>query len=377
MGFQDGRRTRNDILVTRNRKDNIRHGAIVHHGTIHRVLAHDIRFGPKRGSQLSNFFLGTGNERGAGIDNGRNGAAVRIGTGRIRPGRDTVQGNLPIRGTQQFDIGQFIAFKLGRIVTAKRQFTRRIVTEVKTKNGLIHDVLGNGVFKDGRGSVNTDTGKAQTQNTIEFTQSIGHSQTTGVLNFTKPLARDNQIVRQADRFDREKARHGSGPVHDCKVGAVLLVSRTLVVVVLALLSKKGIAAVLAADLGDPEVGRARVKNDLKGLGRCPKRHDSKVLGIGVIVNDFGFLFQQGGRSVRGWQRRMTETLGRGGGGGLELTGPLVMRRHEFFVGTLVQLDRDRLGGSRDCRSGNDSSSSSEDGPERGCQDDKQPQQANA
>jgi len=73
--------------------------------------------------------------------------------------------------------------------------------------------------------------------------------------------------RSAERTEEAKGRdthlHRPTPILDLKLGAVLDVGHGVVVVVLAF-GGAGLGAVLG---GDPQVGRARVKNDLGGEGR--------------------------------------------------------------------------------------------------------------
>ena len=59
-------------------------------------------------------------------------------------------------------------------------------------------------------------------------------------------------------------------------------------IILVFLAKERVATVDAINLGDPEVGRSCVKDDLKGLWRFTYRNGTIVLCIGIVLDGFGF-----------------------------------------------------------------------------------------
>mmetsp|Transcript_1556 Transcript_1556/g.3151 ORF Transcript_1556/g.3151 Transcript_1556/m.3151 type:complete len:206 (-) Transcript_1556:278-895(-) len=188
-----------------------------------------------------------------------------------------------------------VTFKLGRIISSKRQFSWSIVSQVERKDGLIQLVLLEGILKDSCSPIDTDGGETQSKDSIKFAKGVGNSKTTSILDLTEPLSFNDNVIRDSDRILGEVTRHASTSVHDFEIGSILQVCRTSLVIILGLLSNEWKSTVFAANLGDPKIGRSSVKNDLEGLGRSSNGNGSIVLGVGIVLDGLGFSLLQGGR----------------------------------------------------------------------------------
>lgn len=336
LSLDNGILARNSVVLAIDGEDDV--GELVQRGTVHGVFPHNVGFGPNRGCQFGNLAAGTGNQRRPRVNNGRDGGAVGVGGGMVLARLDVSEGNLPVCGRNEFDVGEFVPFKLGGIVPAKGELAWGVVSQIKGEDGLINDVLRNGILKDGRSAVDADGRKAQSEDAVKLSKAVRHTQSAGVLYLPEPLSVDLEVIGQDDRVLRKVPGHAAGPVHDIKIRAVGLVCAGGFVIVLGLFSKERVAAMGAPYLRDPQIGRAGVEDDLERLGRVPDGDGSVVLRVGVILDYFGLLLQRRTSQVSGVRRRhlFVEERRPSQGHVQRSILTLQMRRDNLVVGALVE-----------------------------------------
>mmetsp|Transcript_13919 Transcript_13919/g.28717 ORF Transcript_13919/g.28717 Transcript_13919/m.28717 type:complete len:449 (+) Transcript_13919:62-1408(+) len=331
LRLDDGLVSGNGIFGSANGEDNVRQ--IRNLCAINGVFSHNVGGRTDGLGQLGDLGPGSGDQRGSGIDNARDfsvhGVAAR---------RNRIEGNFPVGGRFELDIFE-IALELGRIVSSKGQFAIGVVSHIECKDGLIDLVLFDGFLKNGRYTTNTDAGETHSQDAVKLSNAVGHAKTAGVANFGKFDSVEDNVLTNGDGVLGEKSLHATASVHDFEFLPIGFIRRRLGIVVLTLVRNKGKSTVCATDLRNPQVRRSRVENHLEGLGRSSDFHNSKVLGVSIVLDDGVFAFfdditpKVAALGLIGFGHVQDSEKG--------IAFTLQMRGHHFLIGAFVHLDAGR------------------------------------
>ena len=192
-------------------------------------------------------------------------------------------------------------------VTAKGQFAVHLIAEVKREHLTRHRALVDGILEHGLGIAQCKSLEPQTQYPIELAHDVSYAQSAGIVDLGELLTGYDDVVRERHGIEGEEAVHIAAAVLDVKVGPVHLVARRFGIVVLGLAAvDEPVAAILAIDLGHPQVRRAGVEYDRELLRRTSDLDGSVVLRVGIILDDhvlrLGLVHGGGGGDCGGCHR---------------------------------------------------------------------------
>jgi len=215
-------------------------------------------------------------------------AGVEDGTGVVQRSRlvtkgDGVEVDLPVRLAAERDLGHLAGvvvlvdptehgLALGALVVG--------VAEVEAEDRLVEQVLLKHAVERRNNAVHGDGVVAETHDTVKAAKGKGK---TGLrCRLGEQLVLDLEVAN-LNSVLADVALEAARAIPDGEIGAVLLVGRRLAVVVLGVQVAGNRAAVTA---GNPQVGAARVQDDLELLRRSADGDLGEVLGVQEVADGY-------------------------------------------------------------------------------------------